>query len=43
MKHNRYLLGMALFVAGAMPVFSQVSNDNENGDVNYSCWEKRQK
>lgn len=30
MKTNRYLLGFALLVAGALPVFSQVSNDNEN-------------
>ena len=30
MKHNRYLLGLALLVAGALPVFSQVSNDNED-------------
>ena len=28
MKTNRYLLGLALLVAGALPVFSQVSNDN---------------
>jgi len=30
MKTNRYLLGMALLVAGALPAFSQVSNDNED-------------
>lgn len=30
MKTNRYLLGLALLVAGAMPAFSQVSNDNED-------------
>lgn len=31
MKHNRYLFGLALLVAGALPAFSQVSNDNEDG------------
>lgn len=31
MKTNRYLLGFALLVAGALPVFSQVSNNNEDG------------
>ena len=31
MKTNRYLLGFALLLAGAMPAFSQVSNDNEDG------------
>ncbi len=31
MKHNRYLLGFALLIAGALPAFSQVSNDNEDG------------
>lgn len=31
MKHNRYLLGIALLVAGALPTFAQVSNDNEDG------------
>ena len=31
MKTNCYLLGFALFMAGAMPTFSQVSNDNEDG------------
>ena len=30
MKTNRYLLGLALLVAGTMPAFSQVSNDNED-------------
>lgn len=30
MKTNRYLLGLALLVAGALPAFSQVSNDNED-------------
>ena len=30
MKNNRYLLGFALLVAGALPVFSQVSNNNED-------------
>ncbi len=30
MNHNRYLLGLALLVAGALPAFSQVSNDNED-------------
>ena len=30
MKTNRYLLGLALLVAGALPTFSQVSNDNED-------------
>ena len=30
MKHYRYLLGIALLVAGALPAFSQVSNDNED-------------
>lgn len=30
MKTNRYLLGIALLVAGALPAFSQVSNDNED-------------
>lgn len=30
MKTNRYLLGFALLVAGAMPAFSQVSNNNED-------------
>lgn len=30
MKTNRYLLGLALLVVGTMPVFSQVSNDNED-------------
>ena len=30
MKCNRYLLGLALLVVGTMPVFSQVSNDNED-------------
>lgn len=30
MKHNRYLLDFALLVAGALPIFSQVSNDNED-------------
>ena len=30
MKSNSYLLGIALLVAGALPVFSQVSNDNED-------------
>lgn len=31
MKTNRYLLGFALLVAGAMPTFSQVLNSNEDG------------
>jgi subtilisin family serine protease len=31
MKTNRYLLGLALLVAGALPTFAQVSNDNEDG------------
>lgn len=31
MKNNRYLLGFALLVAGALPAFSQVSNNNEDG------------
>ena len=31
MKKNRYLLGFFLLVAGALPTFSQVSNDNEDG------------
>lgn len=31
MKNNCYLLGFALLVAGAMPAFSQVSNNNEDG------------
>jgi hypothetical protein len=30
MKHNRYLLGLALLLAGTLPTFSQVSNDNED-------------
>ena len=30
MKTNRYLLGIALLMAGALPAFSQVSNDNED-------------
>ena len=30
MKHNRYLLTMALLVVGTMSAFSQVSNDNED-------------
>lgn len=30
MKTNRYLIGFALLVAGAMPAFSQVSNNNED-------------
>ena len=30
MKRNRYLLGLALLVVGAIPAFSQVSNDNED-------------
>ena len=30
MKHNRYLLGFVLLVAGTLPTFSQVSNDNED-------------
>jgi hypothetical protein len=30
MKHNRYLLGLALLVVGTMPAFSQVSSDNED-------------
>ncbi|MBR4240223.1 MAG: S8 family serine peptidase [Prevotella sp.] len=30
MKYNHYLLGLALLVAGALPSFSQVSNDNED-------------
>lgn len=30
MKHNRYLLTMALLVAGTISAFSQVSNDNED-------------
>lgn len=30
MKTNRYLLGLFLLVAGTMPAFSQVSNDNED-------------
>ena len=30
MKHNRYLLTMALLVVGSMSAFSQVSNDNED-------------
>ena len=30
MKHNCYLLGIALLVAGALPTFAQVSNDNED-------------
>ena len=30
MKTNRYLLGFALLIAGAMPAFSQVSNNNED-------------
>ena len=30
MKTNRYLLGLALLVAGTLPAFSQVSNDNED-------------
>lgn len=31
--YNRYLLGLALLVAGTMPTFSQVSDDNEDGVV----------
>ena len=31
MKVNHYLLGFVLLVAGALPVSSQVSNDNEDG------------
>ena len=31
MKTNRYLLGFALLVAGALPTLAQVSNDNEDG------------
>lgn len=31
MKNYRYLLGFALLVAGALPAFSQVSNNNEDG------------
>ena len=31
MKHYRYLLGFVLLVAGTLPAFSQVSNDNEDG------------
>lgn len=31
MKTNHYFLGLALLVAGAMPAFSQVSNNNEDG------------
>lgn len=31
MKTNRLLLGLALLVAGALPTFAQVSNDNEDG------------
>ena len=30
MKNYRYILGFALLVAGAMPAFSQVSNNNED-------------
>ena len=30
MKYHFYLLGLALLVVGAMPAFSQVSNDNED-------------
>ena len=30
MKKNRYLLGLALLVVETMPVFSQVTNDNED-------------
>ena len=30
MKTNRYLLGLALLVVGTMPVFSQVSNENDD-------------
>ena len=33
MMYNRYLLGLALLVAGTMPTFSQVSDDNEDGVV----------
>lgn len=33
MKFSRYLLGLALLVAGTMPTFSQVSDDNEDGVV----------
>lgn len=33
MTYNRYLLGLALLVAGTMPTFSQVSDDNEDGVV----------
>lgn len=31
MSRNCYLLGFALLLAGTMPTFSQVSNDNEDG------------
>lgn len=31
MKTNHYFLGLALLVAGALPTFAQVSNDNEDG------------
>ena len=31
MKNYRYILGFALLVAGAMPAFSQVSDNNEDG------------
>lgn len=30
MKHIRYCLGFALLLAGSLPAFSQVSNDNED-------------
>lgn len=33
MMYNRYLLGLALLVAGTMPTFSQVSDNNEDGVV----------